>query len=161
VRVDYKMSTNWSSYVRVFHDSAESFNPEDVSGRRFHMTIDTTNVVYNVQGVLNSGLINEFKVGYNRANSTEDAETSALVAGLALGVGGATTTTGIAGQGGPTGKGAPGSLVRVNSAGNGRAAPYWPYSLTFADSLSKVSGNHFIKTGVDVRMIRMRTDQLG
>ncbi len=38
-RVDFRINNNWSSYVRVFHDQAESFNPEDVSGRRFHMTI--------------------------------------------------------------------------------------------------------------------------
>ena len=55
----------------------------------------------------------------------------------------------------------PGGLVRVNSAGNGRGAPYDPYSLTFADSLSRVAGNHFMKVGGDVRLIRMSTDQLG
>ena len=51
--------------------------------------------------------------------------------------------------------------MRVNSAGNGRGAPYDPYSLTFADTFSKLAGNHFIKFGGDVRMIRMTTDQLG
>ncbi len=55
----------------------------------------------------------------------------------------------------------PGGLVRVNSAGNGRGAPYDPYSLTFADSLSRLAGNHFMKFGGDVRLIRMTTDQLG
>ena len=55
----------------------------------------------------------------------------------------------------------PGGLVRVNSAGNGRGAPYDPYSLTFADSISRVAGNHFLKLGADARLIRMSTDQLG
>jgi hypothetical protein len=55
----------------------------------------------------------------------------------------------------------PGGLVRVNSAGNGRSAPYDPYSLTFADTVNRISGNHLLKAGVDVRLIRMTTDQLG
>ena len=41
------------------------------------------------------------------------------------------------------------------------ARPTIPYSLTFADSLSRVTGNHFLKFGGDVRLIRMTTDQLG
>src|SRR5258706_8324983 len=74
---------------------------------------------------------------------------------------GSVPNTGIAGQGASTGVAIPGGLVRVNSAGNGRSAPYNPYSLTFADSLSQVSGNHYIKVGGDVRAIRMSTDQQG
>src|SRR6185295_18098016 len=72
-----------------------------------------------------------------------------------------TTIAGIAGQGASSSLAAPGGLVRVNSAGNGRGAPYNPYSLTFADSLSHFMGNHAMKMGVDVRLIRMSTDQLG
>ena len=66
-RLDFKFNPNWSSYVRVFHDRAESFNPEDVSGRRFHMTINPTNAIFNLQGILSGGMINEFKFGYNSA----------------------------------------------------------------------------------------------
>ena len=62
-------------------------------------------------------------------------------------------TTGIAGQGGSSGVTVPGGLVRVNSAGNGRGAPYDPYSLTFADSVSRVSGNHLLKVGADARLV--------
>ena len=42
-RVDFKFNDNWSLYARVFHDHAESFNPQDVSGRLFNMTINPTN----------------------------------------------------------------------------------------------------------------------
>jgi hypothetical protein len=51
--------------------------------------------------------------------------------------------------------------VRVNSAGNGESAPYEPYSLTIADTLSSIKGNHYVKVGGDVRIIRMVTDQVG
>src|SRR5262249_53723413 len=60
-----------------------------------------------------------------------------------------------------SGRASPGQLVRINSAGNGRSGPYDPYSLTFADSLSRVAGSHFLKVGGDVRFIRMSTDQQG
>ncbi len=66
-RLDVKLSDRWTSYVRVFHDQAESFDPQDVSGRRFHMTIDPTNAIVNLQGLLGNGMINEFKFGYNSA----------------------------------------------------------------------------------------------
>ena len=80
---------------------------------------------------------------------------------IILNLSGSVANTGIAGQGASSGLAIPGGLVRVNSAGNGRSAPYNPYSLTFADSLNLARGNHFLKTGADVRMIRMATDQQG
>ena len=48
-RVDFKINDRWSAYGRVFHDQAESFNPEDVSGRRFHMTINPSNAIFTPQ----------------------------------------------------------------------------------------------------------------
>ena len=80
---------------------------------------------------------------------------------IILNLSGSVANTGIAGQGASSGLAIPGGLVRVNSAGNGRSAPYKPYSLTFADSLNVARGNHFVKTGADVRVIRMATDQQG
>jgi carboxypeptidase family protein len=160
-RLDLKINPNWSSYVRVFHDQAESFNPEDVSGRRFHMTINPTNAIFNLQGILSGGMINEFKFGYNGAASTESAETSAIMQGISISLQGNVANAGIAGQGASTSLAAPGGLVRVNSAGNGRGAPYNPYSMTFADSLSRFMGTHAVKMGADVRLIRMSTDQQG
>jgi hypothetical protein len=160
-RLDYRFSDNWSSFVRVFHDQAQSFNPEDVSGRRFVMTINPTNAIYNLQGILSGGLINEFKFGYNAAPSTESAQTAPGLENISISLTGTAVNSGIAGQSNSSTLASPGGLVRVNSAGNGRAAPYNPYSLTFADSLTKVRGNHFMKTGADIRVIRMSTDQLG
>src|SRR4030095_12302530 len=74
---------------------------------------------------------------------------------------GSVANSGISGQGATSGSAAPGALVRVNSAGNGESAPYQPYSLTFADTLSSVKGDHYMKAGADVRVIRMATDQIG
>ncbi len=160
-RVDFKLTSNWSAYARVFTDRGASDAPDGVSGRHLKITANPSNAVLNVQGLLNGGLVNEFKFGYNAAPSTIGATTSAGFENFNLNLSGSVANTGIAGQGATSGLTIPGGLVRVNSAGNGRGAPYDPYSLTFADSLSLVSGNHFIKLGGDARAIRMTTDQLG
>jgi Carboxypeptidase regulatory-like domain len=160
-RLDFRISQNWSSYVRVFHDQATSRDPQDVSGRFFKITINPTNAIFNLQGILGHGAINEFKFGYNGAPSTEGADTQPGFENIALSLQGTVANAGIAGQGTASSWASPGGLVRVNSAGNGRGAPYNPYSLTFADSVSTVRSNHYIKFGGDARIIRMSTDQLG
>ena len=161
-RVDFKISDNWSSYVRVFHDQAASLDPQDVSGRFFKMTINPTNAIFNLQGILGGGAINEFKFGYNAAPSTEGAETQPGFENIVHQPDRATWPTPASpARARPPRSASPGGLVRVNSAGNGRGAPYNPYSLTFADTFSKVMSNHIVKIGADVRMIRMTTDQLG
>src|SRR4030095_5602970 len=160
-RVDMKLSPNWAAYVRVFKDMGTSDAPDGVSGRRLKITADPGNAVFNVQGVLNSGMINELKVGYNAAPSTIGAIAVPGFETFNVNLSGSVANTGIAGQGASSGITVPGGLVRVNSAGNGRGAPYDPYSVTIADSLSKLAGSHFMKVGGDVRLIRMENDQLG
>jgi hypothetical protein len=160
-RFDVEMTSNWSSYVRVFHDQGTSDAPDGVSGRHLKITANPSNAVFNLQGLLNAGMVNEFKFGYNAAPSTIGATTTAGFENFNLNLSGSVANTGIAGQGATSGLTIPGGLVRVNSAGNGRGAPYDPYSLTFADALSRVAGNHLMKFGGDVRVIRMTTDQLG
>jgi hypothetical protein len=44
--------------------------------------------------------------------------------------------------------------VRQNSASNGRGAPYDPYSVSFIDTHTQVFGNHSLKVGGEVRLIR-------
>jgi len=97
-RLDYRFSDNWSSFVRVFHDQAKSYNPEDISGRRFVMTINPTNAIYNLQGILGGGMINEFKFGYNGAPSTEGAQTAPGLENISISLTGTAVNSGIAGQ---------------------------------------------------------------
>jgi hypothetical protein len=160
-RLDFKMSSKWSAYARVFHDQGTSDAPDGVSGRHLKITANPSNAVFNLQGLLSGGMVNEFKFGYNAAPSTIGATTTAGFENFNINLSGSVANSGIAGQGATSGLTIPGGLVRVNSAGNGRGAPYDPYSLTFADSLSRLSGNHLMKFGGDVRVIRMTTDQLG
>ena len=160
-RVDLKLTNNWSAYVRVFKDMGTSDAPDGVSGRHLKITADPANAVFNMQGVLNGGMINELKVGYNAAPSTIGAIAVPGFETFNVNLTGSVANTGIAGQGASSGITVPGGLVRVNSAGNGRGAPYDPYSITIADSVSRLAGSHFMKVGGDVRLIRMETDQLG
>ena len=160
-RLDLKFSQNWSSYFRVFRDSGENQEPQGVTGRTFRTTSKPTNLVGNLQTLMGTGT-NDFKFGYNAAKSTEDGVPGIpALTGIAINLGGNVANSGIAGQGATTGLASPGGLVRVNSAGNGRSAPYDPYSLTIADTFNGLTGTHFVKVGGDVRLIRMTTDQQG
>jgi len=164
-RVDYKLSPNWSSYVRVFHDKGTDLRPEGISGRVVRITDDPTNAVFNLQGATGRGLINEFKVGYNaapsRINGLAPTVDGVDFSSLAINLSGSVANTGIAGQGSSSGIVVPGGLVRANSATNGRGQPYDPFSVSFAYNATQVAGNHFLKAGADVRLIRMATDRQG
>ena len=161
-RFDMRMNQSWSFYTRVFHDQGTNDQPDGVTGRRKHFTDNPTNAVFNLQGLLGTGMINEFKFGYNAAPSSYAGTTSATAfANSLVSFCGTVANSGISGQGGTSSCATGGGLVRVNSQGNGVNAPYDPYSLTFADSLTRVQGTHFFKFGADVRLIRMSTDQLG
>jgi hypothetical protein len=165
LRLDYKLAPNWSSYVRVFHDQGEDVRPEGVSGRVVRITDRPTNAVFNLQGTLRGGLINELKVGYNaapsRINGVAPTVNGIDFSNLVFNLSGSVANNGIAGQGGSSGIVVPGGLVRANRATNGRGQPYDPYSLSFAYNLTQVAGNHLFKGGADVRLIRMTTDRQG
>jgi hypothetical protein len=164
-RVDFRMNSQWNAYVRVFHDRGDSVQPEGVTGRVVHITDNPTNAVFTLQGALSDRSTNEFKLGYNAAPSEVTGE-SRVVNGIdfnkiALNLSGSVANNGIAGQGSSSGIAVPGGLVRANSATNGHGQPYDPYSLTIADSLSRVTGTHFTKFGGEARVIRMSTDRIG
>ncbi len=163
-RFDFRVSTKWSSYVRVFHDQGRSDAPDSVSGRIVHTEANPSNAVINLQGIVSERTTNEFKFGVNAAPTriagllpAGGVDLSAATINLT----GSVANNGIAGQGSSSGITIPGGLVRSNSAQNGRGQPYDPYTLSFIDSLSSLRGNHFIKTGGEVRLIRMETDRLG
>jgi hypothetical protein len=164
-RFDYKIAPNWSSYVRVFHDQGQDIRPEGVSGRVVRITDNPTNAVFNLQGTTARGLINEVKIGYNaapsRINGVAPTVNGIDFSNLVFNLSGSVANTGIAGQGASSGIVVPGGLVRANSATNGRGQPYDPFSLAFAYNVSTVAGNHFLKAGTDVRLIRMTTDRQG
>jgi len=164
-RLDLKFNDRWSSYVRVFRDRGLSDQPNNVAGQVIHTTANPSNAVFNLQGILSDRTTNEFKLGYNGAPTTL-VGVAPVVNGIdfstfILNLSGSVANTGIAGQGASSGITVPGGLIRANSAQNGRAQPYDPYTVSLIDSIGSVRGSHYLKTGGEVRLIRMSTDRLG
>ncbi|MGI8470090.1 MAG: carboxypeptidase regulatory-like domain-containing protein [Pyrinomonadaceae bacterium] len=166
-RFDYKYNEFNSFYFRFFRDQGKDTAPEGVSGRIVRIEAVPQNAVASYQSILrkDGSLINEFKIGYNGAR-TRISGSAPTVGGLdltpiTLNISGSVANTGIAGQGTSTGISIPGGQVRTNSASNGRGSPYTPYSIGFIDSLNWIRGNHNIKFGGEIRLVRLYTDRLG
>jgi len=166
-RFDYKYNEYNNFYFRFFRDQGSDVSPEGVSGRRVAIEAVPQNAVASYQSILNkeATLINEFKIGYNGARTRINGNAPVIngidFSAVSLNISGQVAIAGIAGQGGNSGVSSPGGLVRANSATNGRGQPYTPYSLGFIDSLNYIRGNHNIKFGGEVRLIRLYTDRLG
>ncbi|MEP6787962.1 MAG: carboxypeptidase regulatory-like domain-containing protein, partial [Acidobacteriota bacterium] len=166
-RFDYQINASNKAYFRFFRDEGTDVAPEGVSGRVVSIQAVPQNGVAGLQTMLKKDgtLINEFKLGYNgartRINGSAPIVNGLDFTNLTLNISGSVANTGIAGQGTSSGISIPGGLVRANSATNGRGQPYTPYSLGFIDSLNWIRGNHNVKFGGEVRLIRLYTDRLG
>lgn len=165
LRFDYKANDKNSFYVRFFHDQGDNDQPQNVSGARAVYKYAPQNGVVAWQTLIGGAKINEFKLGYNSAYSRV-AGFAPTVNGIDLSastinVAGSIAISGIAGQGNSAGLSIPGGLFRLNSATNGRGAPYTPYTIGLMDNFSWVRGNHSLKFGGEVRFIRLYTDRLG
>ncbi len=164
-RLDYNYNPNNTFYARFNRDNGNDTSPEGVSGRRTLITAKPQNAVLGYTGIFNQRFVNEFRLGYNAATTTINGVAgSPEYNGITINVSGTTAnlpSNTIAGQGQSAGISVPGSLVRANSATNGRGQPYTPYSLSFIDSLNFTQSNHNIKIGGELRMLRLKTDRLG
>jgi hypothetical protein len=165
LRFDYKANDKNSFYVRFFHDQGDNDQPQNVSGARAVYKYAPQNGVAAWQTLIGGAKINEFKLGYNSAYSRV-AGFAPTVNGIDLSsstinIAGSIAISGIAGQGNSAGLSIPGGLFRLNSATNGRGAPYTPYTIGLMDNFSWVRGNHALKFGGEVRFIRLYTDRLG
>ncbi|HWQ36490.1 MAG TPA: carboxypeptidase regulatory-like domain-containing protein [Blastocatellia bacterium] len=165
IRLDYRHSERHSFYVRFFRDQGTNDQPQNVSGSRAVIRSVPQNGVIAWQSFFGQNKVNEFKLGYNSAYTRVSGFAPTIngidLSAITLNISGSVANTGIAGQGSSSGISVPGGLVRANSATNGRGAPYTPYTLGFIDSLSWIRGNHNIKFGGEVRLLRLYTDRLG
>ena len=166
-RFDYKYNPYNSFYLRFFRDQGADVSPEGISGRIVRIQAVPQNAVFGYQSILKTdgSLINEFKIGYNGARTRINGFAPTVggldFSAITLNISGSVANTGIAGQGTSSGISIPGGLVRTNSATNGRGAPYTPYSVGFIDNLNLIRGNHTIKLGGEIRLIRLYTDRQG
>jgi hypothetical protein len=164
-RLDFKLNSSNRVYARYFNDKGENNQPEGVTGRHVLINSRPQNAVVALQSNFGSGSMNEFKIGYNRADTAVRGIAPTVngidLSAITINITGSVANNGIVGQGSSSGTAIPGGLVRQNSATNGRGAPYEPYSLSFIDSVSTTRGSHLLKAGGEVRLIRMKTDRLG
>ena len=166
-RFDYKINDKFNFYARYQRNNGTLLSPDGASGRFISAKQNPDNFVASITQIYGTTIINETKVGLNRAPTTLGTVTP-TVAGLSGFELGATSfrltgnivSPGING-GAPTGFTEPGGLTRQSSAGNGRAQPINPSSLSFIDTLSWTKGNHNIKFGGEFRELKVNFDQLG
>lgn len=165
IRFDYKLNDRHSVYARFFRDQGNNNQPQNVTGSRAIVKAVPQNGVIAYQAALGQNKINEFKLGYNGAYTRVSGFAPTVngidLSAVTINLSGSVANTGIAGQGSSSGIAVPGGLVRANSATNGRGAPYTPYTIGIIDNLSWLRGNHNIKFGGEVRLLRLYTDRLG
>ncbi len=166
-RIDYKINDSFSFYSRYQRNRGDLLSPDGTSGRFVSAGQDPDNFVASLTQVYGTSIINETKIGLNRAptdlttvvpgisglNGFDPAVTSLRVTGNIV-------NPGVNG-GAPTGFTEPGGLTRQSSAANGRAQPIRPRSISFIDNLSWTRGNHNFKFGGEYRNIQVKFDQLG
>jgi len=165
VRFDYRANEKHFFYARFFRDQGDNDQPQNVSGARAIYNYVPQNGVASWQMSIGPAMINAFKLGYNSAY-TRVAGSAPTVNGVDLSavtinLSGSVALANIPGQGNSAGLSIPGGLFRLNSATNGRGAPYTPYTIGLIDNFSWVRGSHSLKFGEEIRFIRLYTDRLG
>lgn len=166
-RVDYKINDNFTFYGRYQRSSGDLLSPDGTSGRFISASQTPDNFVASLTQVYGTSIINETKFGINRA-PTDLGTVVPDITGLSgfdpsltsLRLTGNIVSPGVNG-GAPTGFTEPGGLTRQSSAGNGRAQPIRPTSISIIDNFSITKGNHSMKFGGEYRDIRVKFDQLG
>ena len=166
-RIDYKINDNFTFYGRYQRSQGDLLSPDGTSGRFISAKQTPDNFVASLTQVYGTNIINETKFGVNRAPTdllTILPEVSGLngfdLSRTSIRLTGNITSSGVNG-GAATGFTEPGGLTRQSSAGNGRAQPIRPSTYSFIDNLSVTRGNHNMKFGGELRMIRVNFDQLG
>ena len=165
LRLDFHLNQKNTAYFRFFRDQGNNDQPEGVTGRRVLIRSVPQNGIFAFQSTLTPRLVNEFKLGYNgalsRINGVAPPFSGVDLSTLSLNISGSVAGFALPGQGANAGVAVPGGLVRANSATNGRAQPYTPYTLSFIDSVNWQRGVHSFKFGGEVRLVRMWTDRVG
>jgi len=165
LRMDFKLNDKQTAYFRFFRDQGFNSQPDGVTGRRILIRQVPQNGIISLQSAVHSNLFNEFKFGYNSALSRINGQAGVVngldLSNVTLNLAGSVAGFALPGQGANAGIAVPGGLVRANSAQNGRAQPYTPYSLSAIDNLSWTKGHHSFKFGGELRFITLYTDRLG
>ena len=160
-RLDWRFSASQSAYVRYLYSDGEIDTPDQtVTPRRVRATQKPQNFVANWQSIVRPTVVNEFKFGYNRP------ETSAVAFGTAgypaeqVSLSGAVGSSSIDGRG-TTGIARSGLQLRATSAAQGGGSLFEPTSVSLANAITMTRGSHTLKAGGEYRAINVGFQFLG
>jgi hypothetical protein len=162
LRLDHAINPTNTFYVRYLYSKGEVDTPDrTVTPRRVLAKQEPQNFVANWQSVIGSTIVNEFKVGYNKP------ETSATAFGSTAGydpvgvsLSGTVTSQSIDARG-TTGIARSGLLIRATSASSTTGSIFDPRSLSFSNALTWSKGAHTIKFGGEYRTLQSDFQFLG
>lgn len=161
-RLDHRFSNSQSVYARYLGSKGEVDTPDrTVTPRRVLAKQQPQNIMANFQSIIGTSLVNEFKVGVNKP------ETSAVAFGqtpgydpVGVSLSGTVTSSSIDARG-TTGVARSGLLIRATSASTTTGSIFNPKSLSFTNNLTWTRGNHTVKFGGEYRQIESEFQFLG
>lgn len=154
-------------FTRYQRDTGDVRSPDGTTGRFIVATQQPDNFVTTLQQIYGPNVVNETRVGFNRAPTTLALDVPSVagltgidIAASTINLTGSFVNPGVNGAN-ATGFATPGGLTRQSSAGNGRAQPIRPSTFTLLDNLTYIRGNHTFKFGGEFRRLLVDFDQLG
>jgi hypothetical protein len=162
VRFDQALNASNTVYFRYLYSKGELDTPDrTVTPRRVAADQEPQNFVANWQSVLGTTIVNEFKVGFNKP------ETSAVAFGSTAGydptgvsLSGTVTSQSIDARG-TTGIARSGLLIRATSASSTTGSVFDPRSLAFSNATTWSKGAHTVKFGGEYRTLQSDFQFLG
>ncbi len=161
LRVDHRFNDKQSAFVRYLFSNGKVDTPDrTVTARRVLAKQQPQNLVGNVQSIIGTNTINEFKVGLNlpQASATAFGPPGYDPTGVSLS--GSFTSSSIDARG-TTGIARSGLLIRASSASSTIGSSFDPRSLAFSDAATVTRGAHTMKGGFEYRSISSKFQFLG
>jgi outer membrane receptor protein involved in Fe transport len=161
-RVDHRFDDRHSIYARYLFSDGDVNTPDrTVTPRRVLAEQQPQNMMVNYQTVMSSSLINEFKAGYNKPQTSATAfSEQANYDPLGVSLSGNFTSSSIDARG-TTGIARSGLLIRATSASSTTGSIFDPRSISFNNATTWNRGRHTVKGGIEYRQIKSDFQFLG
>lgn len=161
-RLDHRFNDLHSVYVRYMFSDGEVDTPDrTVTPRRVLARQQPQNMVFNYQSVMGTNFVNEFKVGYNKPQTSATAFSDrANYDPLGVSLSGNFTSSSIDARG-TTGIARSGLLIRATSASSTTGSIFDPQSFALNNATTWTRGVHTLKGGFEFRRIRSDFQFLG